>query len=173
MDPATITAAQWAMASFAATATTAVASYVGGQSQASAQNKAAWDNYNANQAIMAEQAKQIAASANNEVSERQIQAQIEQAKLRTVAGESGVAGNLVDRWFQDSEMQESRDIASIETNKSNRLKQNNLETQGLYARAQGQANEASSKAPSLLGTGLQIAGAGAEYGRKTTLPSKG
>jgi len=160
-------ASQWAMASFAVSAVSAVASYVGGQSQASAQNKAAWDNYNANQQIMAEQAQQIAASANNETSERKIQAHIEQAKLRVAAGESGVAGNLVDRFYQDSEMQEARDIASIETNKANRLKQNGLETQGLYARAQGQANEASSNAPSLLGTSLQIAGAGAEYSSKT------
>jgi len=153
----------WEAASFAITAVSAISSYIGGNQQAAAANNAAWDNYYANQQIMAEQAKQIAASSNNEMSERQIQAQIEQAKLRTAAGEAGIAGNVVDRWYQDSEMQEARDMASIETNKSNRLKQNALETQGLYNKAKGQSNEAYSKAPSLLGTGLQIAGAGAEY----------
>lgn len=167
-----LTAAQWAMASFAVSAASAVNNYYAGQAQAKASSDAAWSNYYQQSATMAEQANQIAAQSNNEMSERAIQANIEQAKLRVAAGEAGVAGNLTDMWFRDSVMQESRDMASIEANKSNRLKQNALETQGLYARAQSSSNVASSKAPSLLGTGLQIAGAGLDYQTKTKLPDK-
>lgn len=157
----------WEAATFAIQAVSAVSSYVGGQNQADAANNAAWNNYYANKAILDQQAKEITQSANNQETERSIQAQIERAKMRTLAGESGLAGNLVDRWMQDSSMQESKDISSIETNKSNQLKQNLNQQQGIYARAQGQSNEAYSKAPSMLGTGLQIAGAGATYGINT------
>ncbi len=157
----------WEAAMFAIQVVSAVSSYEAGQEQAAATNNAAWNNYYANKQILDQQAKEINQSSNNQATERSIQAQIERAKMRTLAGESGLAGNLVDRWMQDSTMQESRDIASIETNRSNQLRQNLNQQGAQYAKAQGQSNEAYSKAPSLLGTGLQIAGAGGSYGAKT------
>lgn len=164
MDPATI----GLMLSVFSTAT----SYIAGQDQADAANKAAWDNYNAQKATMDQQALEIAQDANNQESERSIQAKIEQAKIRTIAGEAGVAGNSVDAQLKDSTFQESRDIASIETNKANALKQNRNELNGSYSRAKGQANEAESKRPSLLGAGLQIGTAANTYNERTALPTK-
>jgi len=163
-----LTAAQWAMASFGLSAAQTVMSYGAGQDQADAANKAAWDNYYANKEIMNQQALEISQDANNQESERSIQAKIEQAKIRTIAGEAGIAGASVDAQLKDSKFQASRDIASIETNKANALKQNRNELQGTYSRAQSQANEAESKRPSLLGAGLQIAGAGLTYAKNTS-----
>ena len=165
-----LTAAQWAMATFAVSAASAVSNYANSQAQADAANNAAWSNYYTNQQIMAEQARQIGNEANNEVSERAIQAQVEQARLRAIAGESGIQGNTVDRWYQDSKMQESKDIASIEENRSNKLRQNSLESSALATRTAGTVANNDAKRTSELGAALQIAGAGLsahnEYKRK-------
>lgn len=164
-----LTAAQWAMSAFGIKALTSVSNFFGGQSQAEAQNKAAWDNYDAQKLTLDQKSKEISQQSANQETERAIQGQIERGKMRTLAGEAGLGGNLIDRWNQDSTMQESKDIASIETNKANQLKQTLDQYKGAYSYAQGQSNVAASKSPSAIGTGLQLVGAGMDYSKQTQI----
>jgi hypothetical protein len=66
----------------------------------------------------------------------------------------------------DSFMQEGTDLMSIEQNRSNQMKQTDLNNQSSRATAQSQANAAYNNAPGLIGTGLQIGGTIANYNQK-------
>ena len=141
----------------------AVTSFVGGQSQASATSDAAKANLEAQYAQTAEKQKQINEQSALETNERQRQGMIDRAESMAIAGESGALGFSSDRLMADSFMQEGTDLMSIEQNRSNQMKQTDLNNQSSKATAQSQANAAYSKAPGLIGTGLQIGGTIAKY----------
>ncbi|MDB5808899.1 MAG: hypothetical protein JWN94_1021 [Betaproteobacteria bacterium] len=138
-------------------AVTTAMQYVKGQQDASSAASAAQANLNAQATQTGIQQQQINNAAANETTERAKQAMIEQAKLRTISGESGVGGISSDRLLADSAFQEGYDITGIESNRVNRVKQTNALLIGYQANAQSQANAAYNKAPSALGAGLQIA----------------
>lgn len=158
-------------------AISAIASYAQGQQQAAnaskaanAQSKAAWDNYNIQKNQLEQESIQSSNIAMTEQSERAKQLLVEQARIRTMAGESGIFGNSVDALLQDSYMQSGIDVATIETNRLNRGINNNSQKGSVYAgakdtnnRANASAQAAYDNAPSLVGTGLQIAGAYDKY----------
>ena len=151
----------------------AVASFAGGQSQASATSDAAKANLEAQYAQTAEKQKQINEQTALEASERQRQGLIDRAESMAIAGESGALGFSSDRLLADSFMQEGTDLMSIEQNRSNQMKQTDIDNQSSRATAQSQANAAYNKAPGLIGTGLQIGGSIAKYDKEVNDKSKG
>jgi hypothetical protein len=83
-----------------------------------------------------------------------------------MAGETGVSGSSVNALLQDSYMQAGIDLTMTESNRLNRAMQNQGQVRSSYAiakekntRANQAAQEAYDRAPTLLGTALQIGGA--------------
>ena len=136
----------------------AVTSFMGGQAAASATSDAAQANLEAQYAQTAEKQKQINEQSALETNERQRQGMIDRAESMAVAGESGALGFSSDRLMADSFMQEGTDLMSIEQNRSNQMKQTDINNQSARASAQSTANTAYSNAPGLISTGLQIGG---------------
>ena len=136
----------------------ALTSYAGGQAQASATSDAAQANLEAQYAQTAEKQKQINEQTALEASERQRQGLIDRAESMAIACESGALGFSSDRLMADSFMQEGTDLMSIEQNRSNQMKQTDINNQSYRASAQSTANTAYSNAPGLIDTGLQIGG---------------
>lgn len=140
-----------------AAAGSAVASYSAGQQMVQATQDAANNNYAMQMLQLEEQSNEIEKQAANEMNERAKAAQIEQAKLRVISGESGALGISQDLLLVDSEFQEGTDIATINANKVSALKQNDISKLSAYTESRNAVNMAKNKAPTLVGTGLQIA----------------
>lgn len=102
--------------------------------------------------------------------ERIKQGMLERAKASTIAGESGALGLSSDRLILDSFMQEGTDIASLEKNRLNAEKQSSYSKRQIEMNGNNANTKASSSAPTLLGTGLQIGGA--YYTSKQTAKTK-
>ena len=147
----------------------AVSSFMGGQSQASATSDAAQANLESQYAQTAEKQKQINEQTALEASERQRQGMIDRAESKAIAGESGALGFSSDRLMADSFMQQGTDLMSIEQNRSNQMKQADINNQSARATAQSQSNTAYANAPGLIDTGLQIGGSiyGAQEATRT------
>ena len=145
-----------------ASAATAATSYVSGQQTAQATAKAAQENMNAQMEQNSVRQEEINKQSANDATERSKQAEIERGRMRVVAGESGALGTSQDRLINDSLFQEGTDLSTIEANRQSSIKQTNVDANALKAQNQSAANLAYSKAPTLVGTGLQI---GAAYGR--------
>ena len=152
-EPLTIAAIIAATAS----AGSAVASYSSGQQMVQATQDAANNNYALQMLQINEQDREVEKQAANDMNERAKAAQIEQGKLRVIAGESGALGITQDLLLQDSAFQEGTDIATIQANKTSALKQSDMNKLGAYTESQNAVNIAKNKAPTLVGTGLQIA----------------
>lgn len=152
-EPLTIAAIVAATAS----AGSAVASYSAGQAMAAATQDAANNDLAMQLFQMNAQDTEVEKQAANDMNERSKAAQIEQGKLRVIAGESGALGITSDLLLLDSEFQEGTDIATINANKVSALKQSDMNKLSAYSNAQNTVNVAKNKAPTLVGTGLQIA----------------
>lgn len=152
-DPLTIAA----IVAVTASAGSAVASYSSGQQMIAATQDAANNNYALQMMQIDEQDKEMEKQSANDMNERAKAAQIEQGKLRVIAGESGALGITQDLLLQDSEFQEGTDIATIQANKTSALKQLDVNKLQAYTESQNAVNMAKNKAPTLVGTGLQIA----------------
>ena len=98
--------------------------------------------------------------------ERKKQGMIDRAQSVTTAGESGALGFTMDRLLGDSFMQEGLDMMSMETNRTNAIKQTEAENKSYQAKGNAANVTAQNQAPSLLGTGLTIAGDYAKYDAK-------
>ena len=151
----------------------ALTSYAGGQAAASATSDAAQANLEAQYAQTAEKQKQINEQTALEASERQRQGLIDRAESMAIAGESGALGFSSDRLMADSFMQQGTDLMSIEQNRSNQMKQTDINNQSYRASAQSTANTAYNNAPGLIETGLQIGGSVAKYNKEVDTKSKG
>lgn len=152
-EPLTIAAIIAATAS----AGSAVASYSSGQAMIQATQDAANNDLALQLFQMNSQDTEVEKQAANDMNERSKAAQIEQGKLRVIAGESGTLGITSDLLLLDSEFQEGTDIATINANKVSALKQSDMNKLSAYSNAQNTVNLARNKAPTLVGTGLQIA----------------
>lgn len=152
-EPLTIAA----IAAAAASAGSAVASYSSGQAMIQATQDAANNDLALQLFQMNTQDQEVEKQAANDMNERAKAAQIEQGKLRVIAGESGALGISSDLLLMDSEFQEGTDIATIQANKVSALKQSDTNKLSAYSNAQNTVNLAKNKAPTLVGTGLQIA----------------
>lgn len=140
----------------------AAMSYVQQQQQAKAAQSSAQQAANVNAQVYAKQQEQIDAQAAEQMSERGKQALIERAKLRVLGAESGITGNSTDQLERQSMFNEGSDMATLEGHRRNQQDQAYLDAKGGVAAAQGRMNAI--KQPSLIGTGLQIAGS--YYGYK-------
>lgn len=104
-------------------------------------------------------------AAMQQQSERHREFLVDQGRLTSILTESGMAGATQDRIHAETENQADTDMATIE---SNRMKAN-VQGASMAQAQQGQAKAqlASINRPSALGTGLQIAAAGAKAEAKT------
>lgn len=133
-----------------------VAGFVQQGQQAKAQQKSVEANYAQQTETLKLQYDQAQKQSTDEMSQRAREAMIEQARLRVIGGESGLSGGSNDRIENESQFNLGTDIASIESNRRNYMKQLGEEGKSLGAGNQSQINQI--KRPSLIGTGLQIAG---------------
>lgn len=109
--------------------------------------------------------RQINENATDEVSERAREARAELARVRAVGAESGLGGVSQARSENETQMLRSNDIAIVESNRQNALRA--AQHGGEAARIENTSRIRSINRPSLVGTGLQIAGVGAEYAKQT------
>ncbi|OAM52926.1 hypothetical protein A7981_05695 [Methylovorus sp. MM2] len=147
---------------------TTALSFIDQANQADAATDSIKDSYELQAKQVQEQQKQINANAQDDMSQRAREATIERGRLKAIQGESGLIGNTADRIMNESYFNEESDIASIESNRVNSIKQSSLEAQGLTARTQSELN--SIKRPSALSAGLQIGTAVAGYKQATAKP---
>lgn len=106
-----------------------------------------------------QQQQQIQAQATDSMSDRAREAMIERGRLRVVNGESGLTGNSSDQQERQSYFNEATDMARIEGNRGAQQNQAALGAKGVTAQTNSRLNNI--KQPSLIGTGLQIAGSAA------------
>lgn len=92
---------------------------------------------------------------------RTLEAIQEEGRLRAIGAETGLFGTSFDRSAQMIETARDTDIAAIETGRLRATDQTAAEGQAQRIQTQNQMNGI--RRPSRLGTGLQIAGAGASY----------
>lgn len=111
--------------------------------------------------------------ATEQMTARAIAARKEVATMRAAGAETGLTGNSYDKAIQESMFNAGQDMASIESNKARQTSQNAMNLRGIRAGADSSIANAKANGGSLLGTGLQIAGAGLNtYNNyKKTLPS--
>lgn len=145
-------------AGFAAAST--VMAYQGQQRAASAQAEAANSAHNASMMQLEEQRRQVNMQTSQEMSERGRQALMERGRLRAAAAEGGVGGNSISRIFGANEFNYGQDLAMMQVNNRNVMRQSAAEASGIAAQTQSRLN--SIERPSLLNAGLQIAGIGME-----------
>lgn len=138
------------------TAASAAMTYVGQQAQADAIGNSQRASYEAQMSQLQLQREQINEQATDQMSARAMAAQAAQAKLRASAGESGVSGISVDRADREIAFNSSQDIATIDKNRRAQIAQTAVNGQAIQAQTQSALNSAPH--PSLIGTGLQIAG---------------
>lgn len=159
--------------SIGVSALSAVSAYSQAQDSAEAQvhNTEVGYQNSANQAAEVQQEQnQI---ATEQMTARAIAARKEVATMRAAGAETGLTGNSYDKAIQESMFNAGQDMASIENNKARQTSQNTMNLRGIRASADSSIANARANSGSLLGTGLQIAGAGlsAYNDYKKTLPN--
>ena len=137
----------------------ALTSYVGGQQNAAAATSAAEANYNNQRIALNEQQSQENQAAAGQANNRYMQMMVQQGRLNAISGEAGVEGISTDAVNNNSGFNATQDIAGIQTNNTWKQQQIGRQAYGAYAQEVSTINNANSKVPTLLGTGLQIAGA--------------
>jgi hypothetical protein len=156
-----------------------VSGFVQQGQQAKSQARAMRENYSQQMETFQVQQDQVNKQATDEMSQRARETQIEAARLRVANGESGLFGNTNDRILGESYFNLGTDISSIEANRAAQQKQLIQEAKSIRANNQTQMSQI--QRPSLIGTGLQIAGAAANAGamykglkapRSKTLPTQ-
>lgn len=89
---------------------------------------------------------------------------IERARLRAASAEGGVGGNSIDRIMGENEFNLGQDLSMMTENARNVNRQSSMEGMAMQAQAQSRLNQI--ERPSLLNTGLQIAGIGVSAGQQ-------
>lgn len=113
---------------------------------------------------------QINADAAEKQSARAREARIERARIAVAAGESGLGGLNAARLEGEAEGAYGRDTTRIESDRTAAERSTFLEMQGMRSRAQSDLNKL--KYPSLVQSGLQIAGAYADYASEPKEPKQ-
>jgi hypothetical protein len=139
-------------------AAAAVATYVGAQRTFSANQANVRDATAASYSATQDQRVQINAQATDQMNARAQQAMRDAGTLNAIFADSGLSGNTQDRLATESQANATQDITTIERNRAAGITQTANEAAAARARLQSQSNAV--RAPSLIGTGLQIAGAG-------------
>ncbi len=142
-----------------------VASYEEQRSTANKQVDAVKDAYRTADAQAQERYRQVNADAAEKQSERARQAAIERSRIAVASGESGLGGLNTARLEGEAEGAFGRDSTRIASDRLASQRATELEMQGVRAKAQSDLNKI--KYPSLVQSGLQIAGAFGDYKRST------
>ena len=117
---------------------------------------------NANEAYLADQdafrvrEDQIEDQAAQKMTERQLQTQREQAKLRVSFAEGNVLGNTPMRQLHTSLLQSGMDVGQIKENRDDSLAQNRRDLDASYSRLESRRNSAEAQMTGPLGAALQI-----------------
>ncbi len=152
----------WAAVAAVIAAASVAVTYDQGQRQLGATKKAAYENAVIQNKQLEEQRNQISKQAANDQTERKRSQMIEESRLRVISGESGALGVSADRLIGDSKFQLGSDIATIDANKTSALKQTDYTGLANYNQNVSAINQATNRAPTLLGTGLQIGAIGVD-----------
>jgi hypothetical protein len=156
-EPVTISTTTALAISMAVSAASAAASYVQQSESARRQTNAAQDAYDANVVQIKNQQVEASQAASAQMSERARQALVETGHLDALANESGTnAGGSNDRVTNEADFNAGTDIATMQSNASST--QRSLADQARGAAAQASQRMSAIQQPSLVGTGLQIAG---------------
>ncbi len=156
-EPASLSLSTMTIASMAMSAATAVASYVGQSQAAKRQGDAAQAAYDSQVTQTRNEMAQQTQAAAEQMSERARQAMIETGHLQALAVDSGTnGGGSNDRVTNEANFNAGQDIAAMQANASSAQRQMVSQLDGSYAQAVSRT--ASIQQPSLIGTGLQIAG---------------
>ena len=124
-----------------------------------------------NQQLVAQQGE-LNEDAAQQTSEATLEARKKRAALRVAAGESGLTGNFIEALEGGVQADLGTARARIEKQRQRNQKQIEREKGGVKSRTQGALN--SVERPSIVGTGLQIAGTafGTDTPKKvTTIPT--
>lgn len=124
--------------------------------QAKMERRSLQDNHAQRMQALQLQYDQTNKQAVDEMSVRARESMVESARLQAFSGESGLAGISNDRIQNESTFNLGTDISSIESNRQASLRQ--LFQEGREDRARSTSRINDIKRPSLIGTGLQIAG---------------
>lgn len=108
-----------------------------------------------------EQQDQINQQAALDKAERARQAMFERASLRVSQGESGLVGISQDKEMNGVTFNQAYDTSIIEANRSNKVRQTQVEKDATYSAAKGRINVANSQITSGAMAGLQIGMSGA------------
>ncbi|WP_124532461.1 virion core protein, T7 gp14 family [Burkholderia cepacia] len=145
------------IASMAMSAATAAATYVSQSQAAKRQGDAAQAAYDSQVTQTKNEMTQQTQAAAEQMSERARQAMIETGHLQALAVDSGTnSGGSNDRVTSEANFNAGQDIAAMQANASSQQRQMVSALRGDYAQASSRM--ASVQQPSLIGTGLQIAG---------------
>ncbi|SCX57642.1 hypothetical protein [Nitrosospira sp. Nsp1] len=150
------TASALAAGSLAVGVAGAGASYMQQNQQAKFRDKASQANYSQQMGTYKEQQDQVNKNSIDQMSQRARENMIQAARIRAVHGESGLGGNTNDRIINENSFNFGTDVSSIESNRLAQQRQLNQEAKSIRAGAQTQISQI--PRPSLIGTGLQIAG---------------
>lgn len=148
-------------AAYAAVAIAAAGAYVQydeGQKSAKRQEQAIQDGLAKDRAATQRMYSQINESAQDEQAARHTEYLIDAARIKTIQGESGLAGATFDRQQQENQDKSEADMATIEKNRQWSAVNANSQSQARGTQASIQLSGI--RKPSALGAGLQIAGAG-------------
>lgn len=157
-----------------ASAGLSIASTVFGAIQQNKQTQATWDaaaqdSTNKNAALR-EQQVQTNNQATDQMNDRTRRAMQEAASIQVAFGEAGVAGSSAEKVAGEADFNAAQDIATIESNRKGSQQQLAREGQAYTSQAQSRVNAA--RAPSLIGTGLQIASAVVDTQTRNTTNKK-
>lgn len=156
------------LAALAITAISAGASYAQSAQNAKKQTTMVEDGYEKERRAILQQYDQINQTAQGDLSERHKEALLDEARLRTIGAESGLAGATNDRIEQEATNNAAQDMATIDANRQRQMEQ--AHTQGGARQSQAGGQLAGIRQASAMGAGLQIAGAGVDYYRKNNPP---
>lgn len=161
-EPATLTAMTAAITSAATTAapylaaTSAVLGYAQQSEAASAQADAIKKNMEFQQNQLQLQRTQNDQQASEKMSAVALEALKQTGHLRAMQGDSLMVGNSTDRIENEMNMNAGSDMATLEANRLSA--DNQVTTEAMAAKMRADNQMSSIKMPSLIGTGLQIAG---------------
>lgn len=141
-----------------------------GRHMANKQADSIRDSFKAADAQAQERYGQINADAAEKQSARAREARIERARIAVAAGESGLGGLNAARLEGEAEGAAGRDMTRIASDRMAAERSAVLEMRGIRSRAQSDLNKL--KYPSLVQSGLQIAGAYADYASEPKEPKQ-
>lgn len=141
-------------AAFVMSAASTVIQQQDAKNSAAAQEQMIEDGLAKDRAATARQYQEINEVSQDESAQRHKEYLIESARLKAIAGESGLAGATQERIEQEAENNAQTDLSTIEANRRRQNEQ--AHTQGLARSTQAGVQLSGIRRPSSMAAGLQI-----------------